>query len=215
MKKSLRWRIAQYLEIKWWENYLSNQNPSSYLEWKIKYWKQLISELTALQIPENAKILDAGCGPAGIFIALEQYDVNAIDPLLEKYKSLPHYQPERYKNVNFQAQTIEGMDKHPSYDVVFCLNAINHVSDIELAYDKLCHTVKENGYLVVSIDAHNSNFLKKIFKTIPGDVLHPHQYNLQEYENFLISRGFKMQQSLLKEKGKIFNYYVQVAQKIN
>ncbi|MCO5231575.1 MAG: class I SAM-dependent methyltransferase [Chitinophagales bacterium] len=214
MKKSLRWHIAQFLEIRWWKNYLSNKDVTTYLEWKIKYWKQLLSELSELKIPENANILDAGCGPAGVFIALSQYRVKAIDPLLDEYKNLAHYQPERFKNVNFQTQTIEGMDNQSFYDVIFCLNAINHVSNIELAYDNLCNNIKENGYLVISIDAHNSNFLKRIFKALPGDALHPHQYNLKEYENFLTSRGFKIRQTLLKEKGNIFNYYVQVAQKL-
>lgn len=214
VKKSLRWRIAQFLEIRWWKNYLSNKDVSTYLEWKIKYWKQLLSELSELKIPENASILDAGCGPAGVFIALSQYHVKAIDPLLDEYKSLAHYQPERFKNVNFQTQTIEGMDNQSLYDVIFCLNAINHVSNIELAYDNLCNNIKESGYLVISIDAHNSNFLKRIFKALPGDALHPHQYNLNEYEKFLTSRGFTIRQTLLKEKGNIFNYYVQVAQKI-
>lgn len=212
MKKSIRWKLAQFLEVKWWKRYLSDKNPDTYLKWKKEYWQQLISELNALKITAGDHILDAGCGPAGIFIALDNCLVKAVDPLLDAYKEFPHFQPERFPNVRFETNAIESLSAE-QFDVVFCLNAINHVSDIHLAYDKLCAAVKDGGYLVVSIDAHRSGSLKKIFKALPGDVLHPHQYDLKEYGKFLTDRGFQIEQSLLKTPGNIFDYYVQVARK--
>lgn len=214
MKRSLRWRIAQFLEVKWWKRYLSDKEPAAYLQWKKDYWNALLQELTALPLSAGNKILDAGCGPAGVFIALDAYEVKAIDPLLHQYKELSHFQPDQYPTVVFETLAIEQLKEKSVYDVVFCLNAINHVSDIALAYHQLCDAVKKDGYLVVSIDAHRSNVLKSIFKALPGDVLHPHQYNLQEYEEFLTERGFKIVQTLLKTPGNIFDYYVQVAQKV-
>lgn len=214
MKRSLRWKIAQFLEVKWWKRYLSDKEPAAYLKWKKDYWTSLLQELSDLPFVSGNKILDAGCGPAGVFIALDEYEVKAIDPLLDQYQNLLHFHPELYPNVEFETLAIEQLKEKSIYDVVFCLNAINHVSDIALAYDQLCGVVKKDGYLVVSIDAHRSNLLKSIFKALPGDVLHPHQYNLQEYEQFLTDRGFKIVQTLLKTPGNIFDYYVQVAQKV-
>ncbi len=212
VKKSIRWQVAQFLEVKWWKRYLADKDPGTYLVWKKDYWQQLISELNTLNILSDSKVLDAGCGPAGVFIALDDYQVKAVDPLLDAYKGLPHFRPESYPNVRFETNAIESLSSE-QFDVVFCLNAINHVSDIHLAYDKLCAAVKDGGYLVVSIDAHRSGFLKKIFKALPGDVLHPHQYDLKEYEDFLTNRGFVIEQTLLKTPGRIFDYYVQVARK--
>ncbi len=210
----MRWRLAQLLEIKWWSRYLSEKDPDDYLKWKKEYWKQLIEELSnSLTINPGDKILDAGCGPAGVFIALDANQVVAIDPLLEKYQSLPHFRPSHYPDVSFKTGTIESLNFLKEFDTVFCLNAINHVSDIHVAYDKICNAVKPGGHLVVSIDAHNHAVLKKIFRLLPGDVLHPHQYDLTEYEQFLTTRGFRIKQTLLKETGKIFNYYVQVAER--
>lgn len=209
MERSLRWRIAQFLEIRWWKRYLSGKDPEEYLRWKREYWQQLLSELH-LDISEEAIMLDAGCGPAGIFIALQGCKVTAMDPLLGAYKSLPHFQPERYQQVHFVESALENFSTEERYDVIFCLNAINHVSDIGQAYDVLMRYLKPGGRLVVSIDAHNHRWLKQIFRWLPGDALHPHQYDLEEYTAFLTDRGLTMEQTLLKDKGLIFNYFVQV-----
>lgn len=213
MKSNIRWNLAQTLEVQWWKRYLTNKEPDDYLVWKRDYWIQLLKELRTVNVEPDNFVLDAGCGPAGVFIALDEAQVTAIDPLLDKYQDLPHFQPSRCPNVEFETRTIESLEYQKKFDVVFCLNAINHVADIDLAYDKLCDAVKEDGQLVVSIDAHKSQFLKQIFKVLPGDVLHPHQYDLKDYEKFLNVRGFKVEQTLLKTTGRIFDYYVQVARR--
>jgi 2-polyprenyl-6-hydroxyphenyl methylase/3-demethylubiquinone-9 3-methyltransferase len=137
--------------------------------------------------------------------------VVAIDPLLEAYTQLPHFKPEEFPNSQFIATDIEHFKSDKKFDIIFCLNAINHVADIQKAYDVLCGLLKPQGILVISIDAHNSAWLKQIFRALPGDALHPHQYDLKEYEQFLNARGLKVLKTLLKDKGYIFNYYVQVA----
>jgi 2-polyprenyl-6-hydroxyphenyl methylase/3-demethylubiquinone-9 3-methyltransferase len=90
----LRWQIAQAAEIRWWKSYLKKKDTTAYRTWKTAYWKQLLSELHEQPSPDT-RCLDAGCGPAGIFLALEQQRVYAIDPLLDQYQQLPHFQPAR------------------------------------------------------------------------------------------------------------------------
>lgn len=215
MKQNRRWQFAQKLEIQWWKRYLSEKNPAEYLVWKKEYWQNLLSEINLAHLSHSQlSILDAGCGPAGIFISLESNKVKAIDPLLDAYKELEHFQPQNYPNTLFQALALEAMEDVEMYDCIFCLNAINHVADIEICYDNLYRALKPGGILVVSIDAHNSSLLKKIFKAIPGDALHPHQFDLKEYEQFLTTRNLQITQTLLKDAGRIFNYYVQVAKKM-
>jgi len=214
VKKTLRWQIAQHLEVKWWQRYLSDKDPEAYLSWKKEYWKDLLRDLScSLPVKPGDRVLDAGCGPAGIFIALDQQVVIAVDPLLDAYGHLDHFRPDRYPDVAFVTSSLEQYQAEQPFDVVFCLNAINHVADIHLAYDRLAAAVKRGGYLVVSIDAHKHGLLKHTFRLFPGDALHPHQYNLEEYTGFLKARGFTIEQTLLKTPGKIFDYYVQVARK--
>ena len=73
-KASLKWKIAQTLEYKWWQNYLKKKNTAEYLSWKETYWNNLLAEIAAfLPLLKGNKILDAGCGPAGIFMALNEF----------------------------------------------------------------------------------------------------------------------------------------------
>jgi 2-polyprenyl-6-hydroxyphenyl methylase/3-demethylubiquinone-9 3-methyltransferase len=71
--------------------------------------------------------------------------------------------------------------------------------------------LKPNGQLVITIDAHNHSFFKNLFRAIPGDVLHPHQYDLNEYNQFLTSRNLKIVKTEKLKSEFFFNHYLQVA----
>jgi 2-polyprenyl-6-hydroxyphenyl methylase/3-demethylubiquinone-9 3-methyltransferase len=206
----LRWKIAQAAELRWWKNYLKNKSVSSYLSDKKNYWKSVLREMEVVPKSGN-KILDAGCGPAGIFTILEDYEVDAIDPLLEDYElSLPHFNRKTYPNVQFFNTTIEGFKPSQTYDLIFCLNAINHVDNLNKSLDNLFLALSEGGKLILSTDTHKHAFLKPIFKAIPGDILHPHQYDLEEYREMLLKRGARIEKEICLKKGNIFDYWVWV-----
>lgn len=218
---TFRWKIAQAAEIRWWQNYLKNKSTTEYAEWKTQYWEKLLNEtgLSSLNdtetLAKSLRILDAGCGPAGIFMIFKKQQVDALDPLLDEYEAkLPHFKKSLYPNVTFLSQPLETFVIRNEYDTVFCLNAINHVADLDKCFDILVNAVKSGGYLVVSIDAHNYGLLKTLFQTIPGDILHPHQYDLQEYNEMLTARGCIIEKTILKKKEFIFNYYILVLRKI-
>lgn len=205
-----RWKIAQAAEWRWWKRYLKGKNPEEYLHWKRQYWRTLIQELQ-LDLPSRIRCLDAGCGPAGIFMVLEQQVVAAVDPLLERYEAeLAHFDHKNYPWVHFASQPLEVFEPQQPFDCVFCLNAINHVEDLELCWKRLKAAVKPGGTLVVSIDAHNHIFFKHLFRWLPGDILHPHQYDLEEYQQMVTQDGWKLQQVHLKDQHFFFNYYVLV-----
>lgn len=208
----LRWKIAQWTELRWWKNYLGNKSVPQYLAWKTNYWNNLLNQL-GIDIKRTDTILDLGCGPAGTFIALPQNNhITAVDPLLDEYENnLPHFKKANYPNVTFACCTIEVFIPKKKYDVVFCMNAINHVHDIDKAYNVLCESVQAAGTLIVSIDAHNYGFFKYLFRLIPGDVLHPHQYSLNEYEEFLTTRSMKIIKRELIKKEVFFSHWVLVA----
>jgi 2-polyprenyl-6-hydroxyphenyl methylase/3-demethylubiquinone-9 3-methyltransferase len=182
-----RWNIAQSAERKWWQRYLKNKNVNEYLSWKKKYWQDFLTQCQPYfnLLSADASILDAGCGPSGIFIQFPQHAVTAFDPLLDAYEK----------------------------DYIFCLNAINHVQDIQKGYDKLIEYLRPNGILIVSIDAHNYSFFKFLFKSLPGDILHPHQYNVTKYNQFITNRGLQILATKKLRHEFFFDYYVQIAQK--
>ncbi len=213
-KQKIKWKIAQKLEIKWWQRYLKNKDIDAYLKWKFNYWQDIIDSIKKIVVfPISKTILDAGCGPAGIFMILDGNKVDAIDPLLNKYEHLAHITKENSTWTNFQNQSIEKLSSTEKYDIIFCINAINHVENIELCYDNLVRALKPDGFIIISTDAHRYTFLKKIFQLIPGDMLHPYQFNLKEYNIFLEKRDVKIITDILIKEEIIFNYYITIAKK--
>ena len=204
----LRWKIAQAAEIRWWKQYLNKKDKDSYLVWKKNYWQDLLTELE-LQIPDAASCLDAGCGPAGIFTLLEHQKVLALDPLLAAYQqNLAHFDPKDYPYVQFKALPLESFYSDQRFDYIFCLNAINHVSDLDACWDRLFAVAHKDSRLLISIDAHNYSLFKYLFRLLPGDILHPHQYDLKEYQEMIEKRGGHIEFILNKKKEFFFNYYV-------
>lgn len=215
MKKTLKWNIAQKAEMQWWQNYLKGKDVVEYHTWKSNYWQELLNIIAPVcPVKPGIQILDAGCGPAGIFMHLSECKVDAIDPLLDSYdKSLPHFKRNNYPWVQFTNTPIEQFPTTKQYDIVFCMNAINHVIDMQYSYQLLGQWVKPGGRLVITIDAHNYRFFKYLFRLVPGDILHPHQYDLSEYGKFITTNGMEIVMEKKLKTEFFFNHYVQVGVK--
>ena len=67
--------------------------------------------------------------------------------------------------------------------------------------------------MVISIDAHNHNFFKHLFRLIPGDALHPHQYDLKAYRQFLENENLEIIGEYNLDKGFFFDYWAMVVRK--
>lgn len=213
-KLSFKWKIAQKLERLWWKRYLGKQSVEEYRAWKYQYWKKLYSYFSDIvSLKTEHQVADLGCGPAGIFSYFEN-ELTAVDPLLESYeKDLPVFNRADYPNVSFVNSSIEQYSTQKRFHLVCCLNAINHVNDIEVSFNKLFELTAGGGYCLLSIDAHNFQFLKLLFRAIPGDALHPHQYDLKEYKDMAEACGFSMRKEICYKAQYIFNYHVLLLQK--
>jgi 2-polyprenyl-3-methyl-5-hydroxy-6-metoxy-1,4-benzoquinol methylase len=208
---SLRWRVAQWCERRWWQWYLRKRDPVSYLAWKQAYWQQFIQQI-GLSTSDIKRAADLGCGPAGIYIAIPQAQVEAVDPLLESYaQDLAHFQPKNYPNVHFQAKTIEDWTAESApFDTIFCINAINHVRDIAVAFERIAAVSEPHTTVVITTDAHRFGWLRTIFALAPGDILHPHQYTLEGYIALCKQAGLIKPECILLKREAIFDYYALV-----
>lgn len=208
-----RWKIAQYAEIRWWKNYLKSKPVEDYLQWKSNYWNDFFRRINISPKP-GSTALDAGSGPAGVFINLEALQVDAVDPLIDHYhEKLGHFKKEKYPFVSFFPISLEDFRPEKTYDTVFCINAINHVSDLEACLNKLDSCLESGGELVISIDTHNYQFFKYLFRAVQLDILHPHQYDLADYRAMFEMNGFKVLNEVRFEKRFLFDYYVLVCRK--
>lgn len=207
---NLRWHVAQQVEINWWKKYLSAKDKNHYQQYKKTYWKQLLNQIKCNIFPDKLEhILEVGCGPAGMFILLDQYKVHALDPLIDKYESkLLHFKKSNYPNVEFINTSFEKFLSHKIYKLIICMNVLNHVQDISMCSRKLIQLLDNKGFLLLSIDSHNYLIIKYLFKAIPLDILHPHQYDLNEYKNMFKQSGCKVMETICIRKGFFFNHHV-------
>lgn len=212
---NLRWRIAQWGELRWWKAYLGNTGHTEYLQRKRVYWQRLLATI-GISPPPGSRVLDAGCGPAGIFIALDHCRVDALDPLLDQYRQVfDFFRFENFPYTQFLTQPLETLPPSISYDYIFCLNAINHVDQLTEALHRLVAALSTEGMLVLSVDVHRRPFLKYLFRLFQADLLHPHQHDKADYEAMLTHEGLHVQTSMLLKKGWVFNYVVFVAKQSN
>lgn len=210
---SWRWRLAQWLEIRWWQRYLRQQEVDTYLAKKKSYWRRILAE-TGLELAPMTSVLDAGCGPAGIFMILPGQQVTAVDPLINRYEQeLPHFSSAHYPWVVFQRARIEVLPPNPVFDYVFCLNAINHVDDLSRALDALTAQLAPGATLVLSVDSHRFSLVKYLFRLLPGDALHPHQHDWREYQEMIRARGLEIRYTQRIKRQPIFDYHLLIAQK--
>lgn len=213
---SLRWRLAQRLESYWWRRYLRGKQPAEYLTDKRAYWDRELDRLGWQPVP-GRRVLDAGCGPAGIFIHLHGTErVAALDPLLDRYEAeLEIFDRADYPAVDFIHQPLETTIPGAPFDAIYCFNAINHVADWDRALDVLTTAAAPGARMILTSDVHRHAWLKPIFRVLPGDLLHPQQHGPVAYRNALTRRGWRIDKEETLKQEAIFNYVAWVATKVS
>ena len=208
----MKWKLAQYLESRWWRWYLGSKHPEEYYRWKFSYWHNFLKTIgNELSLSPDDQYLDLGCGPAGIFMVLPGH-ITAVDPLIEQYRNdFPFLFQHLTGKVQFYAAKAEDFRSDTLFDSVFCLNVINHVNDIGHAMHNIHRLSKPGGTLVISVDEHRWRILYHLFKWLPLDVLHPYQLKREDFEKLLISNGFEVKSDTVLKSGTIFRYRVWMA----
>ena len=181
----------------------------AYAGWKRAYWRTFLADI-GLRVPVGARVLDAGCGPAGIFAALPHAAVTAVDPLLARYDELPAFERDDFPHVRWVAAPLESFVAAGEFDFVFCLNVINHVRDLAGVSRVLAEACRPGGTVVISVDAHRHRLLKPLFRAVPGDILHPHQLDIVGYRDAFADAGLTVRSERLYKRTAIFDYVVLV-----
>lgn len=209
-----KWNLAQFLEKNWWFYYLKSKDLQEYLIRKKTYWFFFLNQIH-IHPPKEASIIDLGCGPAGIFTIFgEHTKITGVDPLLDFYKSKFKSILDMYANVEFVKSTIELYTPKQTYEFVFCLNAINHVKDIDRCMYQFKSCGNKSSVFIISSDIHRHSFAKGFLKLIPIDMLHPKQMDNDEFEQLIIRHGFEIVEKKIMSKKFLFNYEVYILKKL-
>ncbi len=177
-EKENRWSAAQSKEDTFWQG---NGVLNAQMDRVISRYGPVIKKIEE-RLDSNSKILDVGCGPtctARLFgLGLKTY----LDPLMDSYlERYPKKLPEDEK-ICSAAEDIPKPDE--SFDVVLCVNALDHMIDPDKALGEMCRVLKEDGLFVLGIFLHPppiamARRLVERWLPIFREDAHPYSYTLK------------------------------------
>ena len=111
------------------------------------------------ELPNNAYILDFGCGSGrdSKYFIEKGYQVEAIDGSIEMCKIASQYIGQEVKCMKF-----EELDKVNTYDAIWACSSILHVEKEDLAgvLNKMIKALKENGIMYISFKKGTGHEIK-------------------------------------------------------
>ncbi len=114
----------------------------------------LLEELTKTKLPENARILDAGCGYGFIsmILAKKGYHMTALDKDEERIKTAKIITEYNNCKVNYiNGDIYHLLFKNGYFDLIICFEVLEHLANDKKAVSELFRVTKKNGYLVFSL----------------------------------------------------------------
>lgn len=189
-----RWSVAQSKEEVFWRR---KSVFNSQMERVISRYGPVIDKISDRLAPYST-ILDVGCGPtcAGqlFSVGIKTY----LDPLMDSF--LKTY-PEKLAKGEKICSTAENIPKpDESFDVVLCVNALDHMFDPEKALDEIHRVLKRGGIFVLGIFLHPlpvamaRRFIERWLPIFREDA-HPYSYTLKSLRK-LLNKYFSVQQEI-------------------
>lgn len=167
------WERIQAIE----RAYHARKQPGPTLEIKLVYWRRILDAVRSegVAVGSDSRVLDMGCGGTSLLLALEQGRLTGVDPLMDFY--LDKFPSLAGAPVTWLSGTAEAFRSPAPFDVVFLINALDHVRSPARAALNLSRLVAPGGHLVLVLNAHTTRVARGYFALFHHliDPPHPHQ----------------------------------------
>lgn len=205
-KKNMEvWSKAQCLEKEWWsqettlKKHTSLVRPSHGIARASKeFWGQYVDILRRNNIfPEQfQRVLDVGCGPTGILMAIDATMKCGVDTLIGSYKQL--YKLDQ--SVNYFSCMGEALCfQKKSMDIVFCINALDHCAHPRKVLAEIRRVLKSEGHFMLVVSTYSDlRFISVLAECILKSrllgkaILHPHTFSKKKMLALLDEAGFSV-----------------------
>lgn len=198
-----RWLAAHKIEAAGLD---SAEDIMEYLGLRRHTWSKLLDLLKdEIAFDSLKRVLDIGCGPTSIFLALRGGEKYVVDPTLNHLFNLHPFvrEVEEYIDVNFVSSTIEDTTFDKPFDLIFTINSLDHVGALKPVIDKIDELLAPGGFLVVIVDCYADRAARNIMTFFDADLPHPHHFIIDD-----ISRIFSAYQ-LIKQDNNILELFLE------
>lgn len=169
-----RWKQAQEWELAVWLG--SSKNSEDWNSW----WLNKFNNYECLSGRNFYSLFEVGCGPYAkntehfLKIFPNVKEVALLDPLLDDYISNGFEVKKIANETNAKtfSSSIEKYNDDKKYDIILCINVLDHVQDADLCMEKMLSALNEKGVLVLGQDLTNEEDFKLYPSTIT-DIGHP------------------------------------------
>ena len=185
-KKQKRWKEAIEFELNEWKN-RPQIFEEEFAESRQKYSDYFAVIETQIGVQETWKILDVGCNETCVSRMIRMGEHFGIDPLANEL----HLQ-EKISDFEIKNATGENIPySNEKFDLVVCINVIDHTSDPNEVIEEIKRVTKKDGYLIIAVYVYN-NFIclmRMLAEKIPGlrNVGHPHTFSPKGFEKLVES----------------------------
>jgi len=191
LEKATRWRVAQKHEKEFWSRFWREKLQKN--EVIIKGYYRLHYEIIRrFYLVKNGDVLEIGGGALPFIKYCFDGKAILLDPLMDYYKS------------NFcipNVQTIKAIGEDMpfpinSFDLVICMNTLDHVRDPHNFLLEVNNVLKEGGILYLTVNCYDppSKYYRlfKEFLRFFEDKQHPYVFTLKEVGELLEGARFNV-----------------------
>jgi SAM-dependent methyltransferase len=151
-----------------------------------QYWREY-RELDRIRtlVTERSRVLDVGCGISTVLHLLPGERIG-VDALAEAYKKLYEY-PAQIRIEEASAESLpfeEGF-----FDLVFCSNALDHMTSPKRALDEMRRVLRPDGRLILTVEVFEGDTHR--------DPAHPHALDVSAVKSLLGAAEFDIEHSAL------------------
>ena len=186
----IRWNDSQKNEKYFWESQfrignIDQFNRNAYYQSVMEGVCPYIRDFLYSHNLEDKVLLDIGSGPEGILHKLEAKEKHALDPLMEEYENMG-YDIHTNEVITNKGSSEEKISIYINkFDIVFCLNALDHFFNIDTSIKNIYSYLKDKGSLVLLTDLRTENQLDCFHKMPVSDV---EILSVLKNNNFIVDR---------------------------
>ncbi len=124
------------------------------MAWMAQRSAAIRARLDAIKpIPDDARVLEVGCGAHGLIFFFGTRDAVGVDPLADHYRSmLPDWQ-NRVRTIAAPGELLPFPDA--SFDVVLCDNVVDHAEDPRRILREIARVMKPGALLYFEVNVHH------------------------------------------------------------